>query len=136
MFEVFTANLRIKLIGTICLILAIALGIVSFVSYKKTAAVITKNLTSTQQAVATGYSQEIEAEFNVLFGQAYSISSSARILNTTDKKQIAPILAAELKRFAVFDNLLYFDLEGNAIDVAGKESFNGDRDYFKVVKQT
>lgn len=136
MLRFFSTHLQFKLIGVICLILFVTLGLVSVVIYYKTNAMLSKDMEDIQQSAASDYAKEVEFEFASLLNNTYAIATSEQIANTTDKNEIRRILIREHKRYPMFSALWYFNMDGISIDTTGLETKSDERDYFQIVKRT
>ncbi|MDF9407162.1 methyl-accepting chemotaxis protein [Pelotomaculum isophthalicicum JI] len=128
-------SIKFKFMATIIVILVVALGTLSYFSYKKAQQVLISNfeldLTSLAKPCATEVSlwlDEHRTEINTL--------ANSPIIATGNRDAILSYLTTEQKRFNDYESLLMVDGKGDYYSTDGSTGSISDRDYFKQVMGT
>lgn len=125
-------SIRARLLIAMFLLVAVALAIMGGINYWQTKDILAQQVESTMGEMVGDKAADISAWFFERQAEVKVIARSPVVL-TGNEEAILAYLNEEIKKNPVYNNFLYFDVNGNAVAANRVRSNLGDRDYVKQV---
>jgi len=129
-------SIRTKLLLVLVPLFVISFAILAGISYYLSRQALQESAASLAMAAGSDYSKRMEADIEELFTHLEDLAHTKRIMEATDKEQMAEALAEFKNRIGEFDALLFIGTDGNSVYSDGRTGYNGDREYFRQVSAT
>ena len=125
-------SIRARLLVVMVLLVTLSLGILSVINYWKSKEILMREIEATMSEKSGDKAGEISAWFAERQAELKVIARSPVVIAGNEEAIIA-YLNEEIKKNPVYNNFLYFDVNGNAVAANRARSSVGDRDYVKQV---
>ena len=125
-------SIRARLLVVMVLLVTLSLGILSVINYLKSKEILMREIEATMSEKSGDKAGEISAWFAERQAELKVIARSPVVIAGNEDAIIA-YLNEEIKKNPVYNNFLYFDVNGNAVAANRARSSVGDRDYVKQV---
>jgi methyl-accepting chemotaxis protein len=114
------------------LLVTLSLGILGVINYWKSKEILMREIEATMEEKSGDKAREISAWFAERQAELKVIARSPVVI-AGNEDAIISYLNEEIKKNPVYNNFLYFDVNGNAVAANRARSAVGDRDYVKQV---
>lgn len=128
-------SIKTKFILMVSIILILAIGAVSFVSFYKTQQMINDSAQENLKKVAQASSREVTAYLDKHVAEMEALASTD-VINSGDKSASIQMLERERKRMPYYSLFAVADKNGNVFGTGNASGNRKDRDYFKQVFAT
>ncbi len=128
-------SIKTKFILMVSLILILAIGAVSFVSFNKTQQMINTTAQENLKKVAQASSREVAAYLEKHIAEVETLAATD-VISNGDKAAIIQMLERELKRMPYYSLIAIADKNGDVFGTGNASGNRKDRDYFKQVLAT